>query len=311
MDEEIETYRGALGAAERWAQGRALMLSKEQGEPVTFGTSVSEKVWKRNPRETRVRVGRRMVPLSEATIDQLQIAALKAFPSSPYQREIRAEIDRRHARGEKPYFPGKNPRETTARYPEYTVKGRRFNSYDEALAYWRVHGGTFMEKLDAYTPAYVVKYAHERNNPRETTARYTRTRVRAPGRFLRGSFRTVDPGRPGHTKLVVGRVKRGRTVARGPRKGRPALAVQAVLRERRPGRIVQRRRNPVMAVLGNPPVKLARTLGEVEKIEYTHGYDRKRYEHTFRPRAKIGMTDTGAIVIWHPQHKLWDLFEVP
>jgi len=56
---------------------------------------------------TRVKVGRKLVPLSEATLSQLQIAALKAFPSSPYQREIRAEIDKRHARGEKTWLPPK------------------------------------------------------------------------------------------------------------------------------------------------------------------------------------------------------------
>jgi len=55
--------------------------------------------------QTRVRVGRRLVPLADATIGQLQIAALRAFPSSPYQLEIRAEIDRRHARGERAWTP--------------------------------------------------------------------------------------------------------------------------------------------------------------------------------------------------------------
>lgn len=54
---------------------------------------------------TRVRVGRKLVPMTEATLGQLQIAALKAFPSSPYQLEIRAEINRRHERGEKVWTP--------------------------------------------------------------------------------------------------------------------------------------------------------------------------------------------------------------
>ena len=61
---------------------------------------------------TKVRVGRKLVPLSEATVSQLQIAALKAFPSSPYQLEIRAELNRRHARGERAWVPPtrkKNP----------------------------------------------------------------------------------------------------------------------------------------------------------------------------------------------------------
>lgn len=52
-----------------------------------------------------IRVGRKTVPLEKASIGQLQIAALKAFPSSPYQKEIRAEIDKRHARGERQWVP--------------------------------------------------------------------------------------------------------------------------------------------------------------------------------------------------------------
>ena len=43
----------------------------------------------------RVRVGRKLVAMDRATIGQLEIAALKAFASSPYQLAIRAEIDRR------------------------------------------------------------------------------------------------------------------------------------------------------------------------------------------------------------------------
>ncbi len=47
------------------------------------------------PSDLRVRVGRRMVPASEATVGQLEIAALKAVPRSPYQLKIRAELERR------------------------------------------------------------------------------------------------------------------------------------------------------------------------------------------------------------------------
>lgn len=38
---------------------------------------------------------------------------------------------------------------------------------------------------------------------------YTRVRVAAPSKFKKGSFRTIDPGRPSHTKLVIGRLKTG------------------------------------------------------------------------------------------------------
>jgi len=53
------------------------------------------------------------------------------------------------------------------------------------------------------------------------TKRYKRTRVREPSEFQRGSFRTIDPGRPGHTKIIIGRPI-------GSRKTR----TQAILEER-------------------------------------------------------------------------------
>ena len=51
--------------------------------------------------------------------------------------------------------------------------------------------------------------------------KYTRTRVMAPSKFQKRSFRTIDPGRPGHTKLVIGRLKTG------PHRGK--TRVQAIL----------------------------------------------------------------------------------
>lgn len=38
---------------------------------------------------------------------------------------------------------------------------------------------------------------------------YTRKLVQSKSKFMKGSFRTVDVGRPGHTKIVVGRLKAG------------------------------------------------------------------------------------------------------
>lgn len=47
-----------------------------------------------------------------------------------------------------------------------------------------------------------------------TTARYVRRRIQSPRKFDPRSLRTIDPGRPGHTKLIVGcptgHYKRGR-----------------------------------------------------------------------------------------------------
>lgn len=39
--------------------------------------------------------------------------------------------------------------------------------------------------------------------------KYTHTQVAPLSKFVKGSERTIDPGRPGHTKLVVGRLKSG------------------------------------------------------------------------------------------------------
>ena len=53
------------------------------------------------------------------------------------------------------------------------------------------------------------------------TARYKRERIRKPSLFQKSSFRTIDPGRPGHTKLIIGRLK-----------GKKTTTTQAILRER-------------------------------------------------------------------------------
>jgi len=46
---------------------------------------------------------------------------------------------------------------TTPKYPQYTVNGRKFATYEEANFYWQAKGGTLMEKLDALTPAHVLQ----------------------------------------------------------------------------------------------------------------------------------------------------------
>jgi hypothetical protein len=38
-------------------------------------------------------------------------------------------------------------------------------------------------------------------------SRYLRVRVRAPSQFVKGSFRTQDIGRKGHSKRIAGRLK--------------------------------------------------------------------------------------------------------
>lgn len=40
-------------------------------------------------------------------------------------------------------------------------------------------------------------------------AKYIRHTVMSKAKFQPKSFKTIDPGRPGHTKLVIGRLKSG------------------------------------------------------------------------------------------------------
>ena len=53
---------------------------------------------------------------------------------------------------------------------------------------------------------------------------YIHTQIVPLNKFVKGSERTIDPGRPGHTKLVVGRLKSG------PHAGK--TRVQAILKEK-------------------------------------------------------------------------------
>lgn len=54
------------------------------------------------------------------------------------------------------------------------------------------------------------------------TKKYVRYRIQDPKKFQKGSFRTVDVGRKGHTKIIVGRPK-----------GKTTTKVQAVIISRK------------------------------------------------------------------------------
>jgi len=64
------------------------------------------------------------------------------------------------------------------------------------------------------------------------TKRYIRERMVEPGKFDPRSFRTIDPGRKGHTKLVVGcpkgKYEKGRCQV--------GMKTQAVIHEKHKGR---------------------------------------------------------------------------
>jgi hypothetical protein len=69
-----------------------------------------------------------------------------------------------------------------------------------------------------------------RANPIEPKGgRFERRRVRSPAKFDPRSFRVIDPGRPGRTKLVLACPRGAFDPKRGCRRG---MVLQAILRER-------------------------------------------------------------------------------
>jgi len=62
---------------------------------------------------------------------------------------------------------------------------------------------------------------------RKSRAKYKRTRVKSPKKFDKRSFRTIDPGRPKHTLLVIG-CPRGKYDAK-KKKCKVGTQVQAIL----------------------------------------------------------------------------------
>ena len=78
----------------------------------------------------------------------------------------------------------------------------------------------------------VTRVSGGRRNPYSAKARYRHTRLRAPKRFVRGSFRTTKRRRG--VRVVVGKLKgERRRVRKGPRRGRAVLTAQAVLTPKR------------------------------------------------------------------------------
>ncbi len=129
--------------------------------------------------------------------------------------------------------------------------------------------------------------------------RFVHIRKVAPGKFVKRSLRTVKT----NGRVVVGHLK-GET--RRTRTGRVKQTVQAVLRKK----TGERRVNPVLGVLGNPPGK-GTDMGRVSYIEYKHAADGKNYYHHFHPAAHLMVYQNGTAKLWHPQHRLWKLFPKP
>lgn len=67
-------------------------------------------------------------------------------------------------------------------------------------------------KSDAQRRAVYAKLNAEGFKTRKVRryGKYFRARQEPPSHFQKGSFRTIDPGRKGHMKLVIGRPKGSR-----------------------------------------------------------------------------------------------------
>jgi hypothetical protein len=72
-------------------------------------------------------------------------------------------------------------------------------------------------------------------------------------------------------------------------------------------RVLRRKRNPAIGILGNPPSN-GKYLGKVTYIEYTHGSDGQNYYHDFKPAVYAEVMNDGSVRLSHPTNKLWKLF---
>lgn len=119
----------------------------------------------------------------------------------------------------------------------------------------------------------------------------------------------------GHKAMLVRASKHLTTLVRAGRKVRDtAISVHRTLTVTRRGGTVRRKKNPVMGILGNPPYgdQPSSVLGTVTYIEYTHGFDKQPYKHTFRPAAIAVLSQDGkSLKILRKDGKpLWKLYEV-
>ncbi len=83
------------------------------------------------------------------------------------------------------------------------------------------------------------------------------------------------------------------------------LDAKAERKERRARR--KATKNPVLAIMGNPPGKLFSK--DVHAILYTHADDGKHYRHDFAGGVRMAALDDGSVRIYHPTGKpVWKEF---
>ncbi|MGH8906856.1 MAG: hypothetical protein ACRD0K_10155 [Egibacteraceae bacterium] len=153
----------------------------------------------------------------------------------------------------------------------------------------------------------------QRVNPRETTAHYRRVRLRPPGRFARESLRTIDPGKPGGPKVVVGRLKGERRVTRS---GRAALTPQAKLypRGKNPREVDETAATELTLFIENDgdlyrrqtiPI-LQNLWRKMQRGVYDHGKAAKLWGYLVESGAKKYVQEFGG-----PGDKWHQVFDVP
>ena len=77
----------------------------------------------------------------------------------------------------------------------------------------------------------------------------------------------------------------------------------------KPERRKRVKKNPVLAVMGNPHAKAGQIFSmNVHSIAYTHKVDRKDYRHEFGGSVHMRANRDGSITIYHPERRLWGDF---
>lgn len=61
------------------------------------------------------------------------------------------------------------------------------------------------------------------------------------------------------------------------------------------------RKNPVLAIMGNPAPRMRVFSGNVHSIAYTHRGDGKDYRHDFAGGVHMAALADGTVLIYHPQ----------
>lgn len=235
------------------------------------------------------------IALQAMTLGQLELAALKAFPSSPVQRAINVEIDVRRARGEKSWRPNgkRNPPGWFTVWVGRTLRGK-FGSQGLAVAHARSEAHPGAKKWRGLSGAVVVKDATGRVVARfsrdlsEFEPRNPPTAGEGPGQNIRHALQILANIRGDLGPLL--RVPEWTAVGEEVMRDIDAAIVRlrAALKQVEAGH------------LGNPGRgRGGRLLGVAHNLKYKHTTKGNR-QHPFETTAHIYCMPGGAIEIRSP-----------